>query len=1354
MTSPQPHSASPLRHWIHRALEAGRAFGLRRAPGAGEPGSPPRPLRSGRRALRTAGVVGVGLATTVALTSPAEAAVAYAAAGSGAPTTPGVPEAMGPRAALVARVIAAVSRVRTERSALVRELTELRRFATAARQAGIKTDTAGIERTAATLERGANRLDAEEKRLAAQLRALRGLTVRTPSASAEYDAAKRAAEKKAAEKKAAAKKAAAKRAAEKRADEAAAERRAEQARERAAAERAAERREPTMKALRKQVVAYAVAQLGQTYPWSSAEDACDCTELTRLALARAGIQIPAGLEAQRELGRPISRDELRPGDLVLAGGGHIGVYAGGGRVIHAPDGGDTVRAGLLPAADKVDAYLTYFPEDIPAGQSADMTDPSDAFDSSSGASDASGAGDGAGGSASDNESASDGESASADDASADDAASDGGSASRDGAASGEGSAASDGAASGKGSAAGDGAASGKGDEAAGSAAPQPMRMARGGGEGMAGTTPVTLAGGQKKPLARIRKGDVVIATDPTSGVTLPRKVTSTSERVSRKPLVEIVIRGGDELTVAGDQRLYDPIARRWVKAADLRKGGSLAVPAGPLSMIEKGDEAITSRVPTPITRVARAAPAGSTVHSLSVSGIHTFYAGGDTADAAPVLAHNVPPDDPAPDDPAPDDPAAGDPAAPEGEWPEGLDRIPPYARDYQSDESSGSVKLLVWKREDKQTTIVQRRADGSVLETTGESRSNGVPFEIKGGIGRLQGGADLTVSWKDDRSEALLFDNEQQYRDYTARVDETRKRIFDEEMAGAPVDAGDESAAAREMQERLDRVDERADAIAEDIRHELTVPKISTDGSSKREEGGLGGDLIVAGGKIGGNHEAGRSVTVNDQGTVDPSDDVRIETDTVSTSGVDREAKLGFSVKGVGPEGKVTYESTGTRSGQLIYEDGKPVRYVQLKEQDWKGGWSATLIGRKAKGTGGDDLATDDGVTTIRTEVDLNRPGAMEALQRWQEAQRAYDAVEFNYRSAGGAQAGDAADPQGFAQAKVALDDATREWGRYLDEGLRTRGEYSRDTPKDVTPGLEGCVVLCVGVEGGESHETRRLLGSYYRDPESGEWRPYTHGMPNDRDGDGVADDDYGNTTNYGPGSGNPTGDTSGGDLDDAPALEPGDPLPDFPERPGPVEWDADGDGIKDTEQTNNYGPGSGNPDQDVTGGDLDDERPGAVDPGGTDADGDGIEDTWQSNNVGPGSGNPGGDASGGDLDDARPWVADPGDPDRDRDGWDDDWPSNNVGPGSGNPDGDSSGGDLDDAPGYEDIPDSTSGTHMFNEDGMPDDGSDGDQSHVWGEPDRDQDGTPDDEPSNNVGPGSGNPSGDASGGDLDDRNP
>jgi cell wall-associated NlpC family hydrolase len=97
------------------------------------------------------------------------------------------------------------------------------------------------------------------------------------------------------------------------------------------------------------VVGIAMRYLGVPYVWGGASPSgFDCSGLVMYAYAQMGISLPHYTGAQWNVGVPVSRSDLQPGDLVFFDGlGHVGIYIGGGQFIHAPHTGDVVKISSL-----------------------------------------------------------------------------------------------------------------------------------------------------------------------------------------------------------------------------------------------------------------------------------------------------------------------------------------------------------------------------------------------------------------------------------------------------------------------------------------------------------------------------------------------------------------------------------------------------------------------------------------------------------------------------------------------------------------------------------------------------------------------------------------------------------------------------------------------------------------------------------------------------------------------------------------------------------------------------------------------------------------------------------------------
>jgi len=95
------------------------------------------------------------------------------------------------------------------------------------------------------------------------------------------------------------------------------------------------------------IVATAQFYLGVPYVWGGSTPAgFDCSGFVQYVYAQNGIAIPRTSYSMMSYGQYVGWSDLQPGDIVVTnGGGHVGIYVGGGQMIHAPQAGDVVSYG-------------------------------------------------------------------------------------------------------------------------------------------------------------------------------------------------------------------------------------------------------------------------------------------------------------------------------------------------------------------------------------------------------------------------------------------------------------------------------------------------------------------------------------------------------------------------------------------------------------------------------------------------------------------------------------------------------------------------------------------------------------------------------------------------------------------------------------------------------------------------------------------------------------------------------------------------------------------------------------------------------------------------------------------------
>lgn len=112
------------------------------------------------------------------------------------------------------------------------------------------------------------------------------------------------------------------------------------------------------------VVQAAYRNLGARYVWgASRPGAFDCSGFTMYVMRQFGVNLPHSSSAQFRMGRSVSRGNLQAGDLVFFSlgtrgvVGHVGVYIGNGRMIHASTPSTGVIVSSLNESYYVARYL-------------------------------------------------------------------------------------------------------------------------------------------------------------------------------------------------------------------------------------------------------------------------------------------------------------------------------------------------------------------------------------------------------------------------------------------------------------------------------------------------------------------------------------------------------------------------------------------------------------------------------------------------------------------------------------------------------------------------------------------------------------------------------------------------------------------------------------------------------------------------------------------------------------------------------------------------------------------------------------------------------------------------------------
>ena len=111
------------------------------------------------------------------------------------------------------------------------------------------------------------------------------------------------------------------------------------------------------------VVRAAFSQVGSRYIWgASRPGAFDCSGFTMYVMRQMGVNLPHSSRAQYNMGRAVSRSGLLPGDLLFfrgpggGGVGHVGIYVGNNKMVHA----STPSTGVIVSSLSEGYYISHY----------------------------------------------------------------------------------------------------------------------------------------------------------------------------------------------------------------------------------------------------------------------------------------------------------------------------------------------------------------------------------------------------------------------------------------------------------------------------------------------------------------------------------------------------------------------------------------------------------------------------------------------------------------------------------------------------------------------------------------------------------------------------------------------------------------------------------------------------------------------------------------------------------------------------------------------------------------------------------------------------------------------------------
>jgi hypothetical protein len=167
--------------------------------------------------------------------------------------------------------------------------------------------------------------------------------------------------------------------------------------------------------------------------------------------------------------------------------------------------------------------------------------------------------------------------------------------------------------------------SGGSRSAASSVAKQARKLAKKAGEdgcSFTGETAVVMADGSTKPIAEVKAGDQVLASNPETGEKGARTVTAV--KVHDDTVQDLALEDGSRVTTTFDHPLWNETDREWQWAEKLDRGDSL---------LSANGERVKVAGMVPVT--SRWAPA----YDLTVAELQSYFV---VAGQKPVLVHNCP----------------------------------------------------------------------------------------------------------------------------------------------------------------------------------------------------------------------------------------------------------------------------------------------------------------------------------------------------------------------------------------------------------------------------------------------------------------------------------------------------------------------------------------------------------------------------------------------------------------------------------------------------------------------------------------------------------------------------------------